>query len=357
MAPLTAHLLESGDHGRLGFHPRCPVCRRERLLGILSPEPLISRRAQAALATGVLALSVASPGFALAQERDHQQEGRVAPEQRNLGQPPVGGPGGQGGGELDDPGFDPGGETTLPFDVGPLSGPPQEDGDDGESEPLESEPIHDPDARLAPLSEPGADVSPTGYDAPVPPAESAPPAEPSPETPVPQTRPPSADAPGRPDSSPPTPRRERALEQTRPEQTRTRPDTFTISPQQPISPPSISPQQPISPPPISPQQPISPPPEMPSAAPLLAQASVPAQSAEDAEAGEPGESAERLPSDARFHVVEPGESLWSIATDLLGPRAGARIAREVTRLWELNEDRIGTGNPDVLPIGVKLRLR
>jgi len=302
----------------------------------LSPEPLISRRAQAALATGVLALSVASPGFALAQERDHQQEGRVAPEQRNLGQPPVGGPGGQGGGELDDPGFDPGGETTLPFDVGPLSGPPQEDGDDGESEPLESEPIHDPDARLAPLSEPGADVSPTGYDAPVPPAESAPPAEPSPETPVPQTRPPSADAPGRPDSSPPTPRRERALEQTRPEQRRPRPDTFTISPQQPISPP----------------------PEMPSAAPLLAQASVPAQSAEDAEAGEPGESAERLPSDARFHVVEPGESLWSIATDLLGPRAtGARIAREVTRLWELNEDRIGTGNPDVLPIGVKLRLR
>jgi hypothetical protein len=43
---------------------------------------------------------------------------------------------------------------------------------------------------------------------------------------------------------------------------------------------------------------------------------------------------------------------------LLGPSASpARIAREVDRLWRLNEDRIGTGNRDLLMVGTKLRLR
>ena len=63
------------------------------------------------------------------------------------------------------------------------------------------------------------------------------------------------------------------------------------------------------------------------------------------------------PSD-RFHVVLPGESLWSIARDLLGRDAStARIAREVNRLWELNRTRIGTGDPDLLMAGTRLRLR
>jgi nucleoid-associated protein YgaU len=65
-----------------------------------------------------------------------------------------------------------------------------------------------------------------------------------------------------------------------------------------------------------------------------------------------------LPENARSHVVEPGESLWSIARRLLGSDATpARIAREVNRLWELNKDRIGTGDPDLLMVGAKLRLR
>jgi len=64
-----------------------------------------------------------------------------------------------------------------------------------------------------------------------------------------------------------------------------------------------------------------------------------------------------VPGD-RFHVVLPGESLWSIATDVLGDRATvARVAREVSRLWELNEDRIATGNRDLLPVATRLRLR
>jgi Tfp pilus assembly protein FimV len=65
-----------------------------------------------------------------------------------------------------------------------------------------------------------------------------------------------------------------------------------------------------------------------------------------------------LPPNARFHVVQPGESLWSIAKKLLGPNATAtQIAREVHRLWELNKSRIGTGDPNLLIAGAKLRLR
>jgi hypothetical protein len=34
----------------------------------------------------------------------------------------------------------------------------------------------------------------------------------------------------------------------------------------------------------------------------------------------------------------------------------ARIAREVSRLWELNEDVIDTGRPDLVFAGTRLRL-
>src|SRR5918996_5241164 len=107
MASLTEHLLEPGDHGRLGFHPSCPVCRRERLFGTLTSEPVVSRRAQAVLAGGVLAVSTAAPGVTVAQEPDHQREGVALPDQPSDG-------------ELDDPGFDPGGETVLPYDTAPV---------------------------------------------------------------------------------------------------------------------------------------------------------------------------------------------------------------------------------------------
>jgi nucleoid-associated protein YgaU len=58
------------------------------------------------------------------------------------------------------------------------------------------------------------------------------------------------------------------------------------------------------------------------------------------------------------HVVRRGESLWSIASDVLGDGASvASVAQEVNRLWQLNEDRIGSGRPDVLYAGTRLRLR
>ena len=62
--------------------------------------------------------------------------------------------------------------------------------------------------------------------------------------------------------------------------------------------------------------------------------------------------------DRHVHVVRPGESLWSIASRLLGAHASAgAIALEVRRLWRLNSERIGTGDPNVLIVGVRLRLR
>jgi len=57
------------------------------------------------------------------------------------------------------------------------------------------------------------------------------------------------------------------------------------------------------------------------------------------------------------HVVVSGESLWSIAANLLGQGASvARTAREVNRLWELNRGAIRTGDPDLLMTGTRLVL-
>lgn len=58
------------------------------------------------------------------------------------------------------------------------------------------------------------------------------------------------------------------------------------------------------------------------------------------------------------YLVRPGDCLWQIAADLLGPRAGTQaIEEEVGRLWRLNEDRIGTGDPSLIYAGTELRLR
>ena len=62
-------------------------------------------------------------------------------------------------------------------------------------------------------------------------------------------------------------------------------------------------------------------------------------------------------SGAKSHVVAPGESLWSIATDLVGAGASsAQVSREVEWLWEHNRARIGTGDRNLLLAGTTLRL-
>lgn len=59
----------------------------------------------------------------------------------------------------------------------------------------------------------------------------------------------------------------------------------------------------------------------------------------------------------RFYVVQPGDCLTHIAEALL-PTGATKIEIEdkVDRLWRLNEDRIGTGDPNLIYVGTVLQL-
>jgi hypothetical protein len=58
------------------------------------------------------------------------------------------------------------------------------------------------------------------------------------------------------------------------------------------------------------------------------------------------------------YVVRSGDCLWHIAAALLpGGASDVEIAGEVARLWALNEDSIGTGDPSLIYAGTTLRLR
>jgi hypothetical protein len=345
---LRAHLAEPGDHGRLRFHPSCPVCRQERLFGSLSSEPVVSRRAQAVLAGGVLALSGAAPGVSVAIEPDRQVEGVAAPDQPS-------------GGELDDPGFDPGGDTALPFDAGPAPAVPGDGEDTGDGAPIEAEPDVDLDARLAPLADNEVPVtdehaaaSPADEVAPV---DAVPPGDPATADPSleavmpvpPSDAPAGADAPAKPDEDR---SRETQGSDRRASKDKAEGDRSDAPPPGSSDasghPPGMSPQPYITPAaPVQAAEPVTVAPGPVPAAEPVAQATAPA-----------AESPESSLADARGYVVQPGDSLWSIAKRLLGHDASpARIAREVNRLWSLNEARIATGDPDLLMVGTRLRLR
>jgi hypothetical protein len=362
LGSLTAHLLEEGDHGRLGFHPRCPVCRRERLYGSLPIEPVISRRVQAAIAAGALAFSAAGPSVAAAQEPDYQQEGVVAPEQ-SVGTAP-----GQQSSEAtaDDPAFDPGtdpdGDDALPLEAETPEAAPLADEDAYYAAPVEPEPVDDPYAGGLVPDESEPEASPS-EEAPVPPVEAAPvvPAPAPPSDPVtvesPTTEveaPATQNAPDAPDSrgdrsSTDTPKTEDEARKAEQRSGTGREPRLESAPV--VAAPHGAPVT-IAAPAVG----VVPA----TASPTAASGSSSSTNLASNNVGRAPASTptDQTPREARFHVVQPGESLWSIAKKLLGPSATpAQIAREVNRLWELNKDRIATGNPDLLMAGVKLRLR
>lgn len=82
----------------------------------------------------------------------------------------------------------------------------------------------------------------------------------------------------------------------------------------------------------------------------------PSSPAPQPQATTPADSGRSL-AGKRFYTVQPGDCLWHIAASLLPGADDGEVAGEVARLWQLNEDRIGTGNPSLIYAGTELRLR
>jgi hypothetical protein len=332
---LTAHLTaDTAGHGRLTFHPDCPRCRAERLAGSLGDDALVSRRAQAALAAGLLALSAGAPAAAA------QGSGGQAEQKEPAPSPPPGletdlDPGGSGGpdtytapttgGGEDDEGEGPPVDTVPPDE--PLTVPPP--GNAPESPTMDATPTP-PSPEPAPARPPA--TAPGAVPAPVP-APPAPVAAPPAELPAP------APVAGTGQPAPAPERRDTATKRKTPErgakthEGERRPAIGTGPAPPPESPaPVLESPAPAVQPAAAPAPPVTVP---------VPQPSPPAEG----------------PITGRNYTVRAGDSLWSIARRLLGPEASAgRIAREVNRLWELNRQRIGTGNPSLIRVGTVLEL-
>jgi hypothetical protein len=270
---------------------------------------------RSALTTTLLAIAAIAPAASIAAEPDTSQEGGGVPEQ-------VLDP------DSDSPSFDPGGETDLPYETGTPS--PQESPD---AAPLESEPVDDPEGRAAPLAPPQPHAPGNAEDVPVPPPEQAPPVAPAPGFSI---EPPTS-APTPPPAESVSPENLGAEPASGP---KTRRLTWTL-----VESVNRSQQDAEA---------------TPAAEPIDASAgSEPTGHTETATARN-HIAASRNPraDNRRIHIVAPGESLWSIAEGLIGHDASAtRIAAEVARLWELNRDRIPSGDPDLIAVGQQLKLR
>lgn len=327
MPSLAAHLRESDAHDRLPFHPSCPICRQTRLTGHMPTDSVVSPRAQALVAAGVLAMSTAGPAAAaLAAEQDQQQDGTASVGQTGASDP------------ADNPDFDPGGNgTDLPATAPavPQAQAPADPGND-DTAPVDQPSATNPDDPVVDSGD-GSDTMATSTQPTPPPSESpttpttatetTPTPAGSPEATTPAPSPPAATTPGT-APSPPAPRAVPRASHSSSGRHRSHRRSSTAP--TPTPPTSSAPAT---------QQPV----------PATATPVPPAVPAADGRHAKPGD---------RVHSVLPGESLWTIATDLLGSDAStAGVAREVHRLWQLNSDRIGTGDPDLLMIGTRLELR
>jgi len=283
-----------------------------------------ARRLRALIAVGVIALPGGATATSLASEVDSQDEGVST-------QPDAADDQVESGSEI---------ETALPVEVDPLPDPEQDvstglpdGGEPPAAVPLELGAPQDDAA--------GAESVPAPVEAPAlpqPPVSAPSP----PETAVPE--------PAGKGSAPHVlvvgdPRARRHAPQLRLHASDRRQDTGAALPDRSLL------ELAAQPPPIAAQPPPTaarPPPT--AARPPAVATEPPRTGADSGAAGTAGR--------ARFHVVQPGESLWSIAADMLGSVASAEaIARRAHRLWALNKTAIGTGDPDVLPAGVTLRLR
>jgi hypothetical protein len=310
------------------------MCRDERLVGTLVSAGPISRRAQAALAAGVLACTAMAPP-ALAAEGDSQQDGTAALTQTASPD------------SSQDPDFDPGGgsdDLPAPAPSLPQAQMPPTDGND-DTGTIEQQPTTNTADPVVDQGD-GSDAQNSQPQAPSPMTV----ADPAPataqrdqmatQTPAPQ---PSATVPAQPAQPPPSTAGAEAISQpgSAPRSApsarshgrhRSRRAAAIVVHRTQTAVPTAAPTR--TPPPV--------------VAPPIVVTRSPAATIPAADRAKPGDPT---------HRVRAGESLWSIASDFLGSDASpARVAREVNRLWGLNRDRIGTGNPDLLMVGTTLRL-
>jgi len=251
------------------------------------------RRLLALTLVGMLVLGSVFPGFALAGEGDSEGEGTVPPVEV-----PV------------DPGFDPGGEEEA-LEEAPAAG------GDAESGAVEPEPEVDP---VPP--EAGTGVA---AEAPV-------------ESEAPQTA-------STPESVVPAPASEAETTQ------------------------QAAAEEPESAEPVANQSIAAPPqksgdPHTAATTTTSSETAPPTETSEDTSPA-PSPVPATAPNDVPrrvagrdSYVVRPGDCLWHIAAALLPAEANdAQIVGEVARLWQLNESRIGTGDPSLIYAGTELRLR
>jgi hypothetical protein len=343
VSSLNVHLREAGSHGRLPFHPSCPACRAERLSGSFAGETILGQRGRAGLLAATLALSsLGLPVAALAQRNPARPPAASVPD---------------GGRDRVDSNDRTQPDNPAAEDDAPIGGENliEPDPDDFREEP-DPTPLSElapeqpgEEIDVAPEAEPPPETAPAPVE-PAVPAIPSPPPVPAPATPLPTppvlpTTPSSTgELVERPDGETAGGKTRQVLIDVAPNPRAVREGSQgSLGTAEPHSPAAPLDEQAaaLAPPPV--------PATEPAAATSSGAATVPASQPSGAPPGE---------IDGDTYTVSPGDSLWSIARRLLGPDASAgRIAREVNRLWELNSERIATGDPDLLMVGTKLRLR
>ena len=398
MTSLDRHTLTPRleEHAKLPFRADCPYCRQVRLRGPLSNPGIVPRRAKAGLLAGVLAATGAAPAApALGQPAPSNAQGDAALL------PPGGVEADEAGREGDPPAVELGG---APAQAGPpVTGPRPEVRPPKAAvpEPVDPEPAspetpepseaqtpeaHAEEPRPAPAPEPPRqepeDDGPTAAPPGGAPEQSAPPREPeSSSAPEPQPNPrpsraeprewapepeqaPTSAAPAKEPGSAPAPEQGRPEPQDEGTRLAPREESDQAAPRSEPGPSSKA-QREID----GSGESEADGSHRPGSGGGSRSMREPASSQRDGVSR--GNGRKRLDASVsaspehmagseaeRVHVVKPGESLWAIAEGHLGPRASdAAIAKEVNRLWELNDTEvIKTGDPDLILSGQRLRL-